>query len=279
MVSAWGYFLIQGVRDPLGGINSLWPLFGIANQMLAAIALCLATTVILKMQLARSRAESPIAGPGLPGSPGRPALALICLVPLAWLLAATMTAGVEKITDSDPRIGFLAQARGLNEARPVLEQAVAAAKLAGNASTLRFAEEALRTNRVLHFNNLLDAAVAGGLLALTAAVVLMSLAHWWLLLNHRRAAVLSETEPVWLPATEAGRSGGLRLATVVPVAVALLKELSSEGSLERARQAAAVCSCEPVPSKEQAGVCVSKTQTEIYLEVTERRFNGVTRCC
>src|SRR6185312_12274780 len=106
MVLAWGYFLIQGVRDPLGGINSLWPLFGIANQMLAAIALCLAVTIILKMQL-KPREESKSQ---VPSSKGRPALALVALVPLLWLLAVTMTAGAQKIWHPNPKIGFLAQA-------------------------------------------------------------------------------------------------------------------------------------------------------------------------
>ena len=110
LVSGWGYFLIQGVRDPLGGVNSLWPLFGIANQMLAAIGLCLGTTIILKMTL---QPESK--GEGRGSRAGKPALALITLVPLVWLLAVTMTAGVQKIGHPDPRIGFLAQAKVLSE--------------------------------------------------------------------------------------------------------------------------------------------------------------------
>jgi carbon starvation protein len=142
VVFAWGYFLYNGVRDPLGGINSLWPLFGIANQLLAAIALSVATTILLKMHGWR--------------------FAWISAAPLSWLLTVTLTASWEKIFSSSPRVGLLAQASGLE-----------AALRAGSVPAARIAD-----TQTLLFNARLDAAVCAVLAVLVLAIVMDSIRVW-----------------------------------------------------------------------------------------------------
>ena len=286
MVGGWGYFLIQGVRDPLGGINSLWPLFGIANQMLAAIALCLATTIILKMQLqpiseggdprrpdSNEKAETQgFAAHAPPKTIGKPVLALITFIPLIWLVAVTFTAGVEKIFHPDPRIGFLAQAQTLTEKTPTLQNALDGANAARDVTAIDAAQEALRANHTLQFNNDLDAAVAGVFLALVATIVCLSVREWILLLTRRKQAILHETDPVWLPdyAVLEGRrkSSGAAGTAALALALALAKEWSGESHLERAHQKAqAVCECHRANAQ------------QIYVAAAEQRFKGVRRCC
>ncbi len=256
MVGAWGYFLIQGVRDPLGGINSLWPLFGIANQMLAAMALCLGTTLILKKQL---QPDNPA---------GRPALALVTLLPLVWLLAVTFTAGAEKIFNPDPRIGFLAQANVLDGKLNALREQLSNHDQSTVAMTTKTLADIQQT-RTLRFNSLLDATVAGSFLALVAVIVLLSVREWMLLLSRRKPAVLHETEPVWLPDYALKEAGpNLRSAAgAAALALGLAKELSGESHLERARLAQEVCRCHPADAQ------------QAYVAATEARFNGVRRCC
>jgi len=160
IVGAWGYFLLQGVVDPLGGINSLWPLFGIANQLLATIALSVATTILIKM--------------------GKGRFAWVTLAPLGWLVAVTMTASWQKIFSPEPHLGFLAQARWLSE--QIASGAVPAAGLAA-------AER-------LIFNAQLDAVVNGVFAVLVLVVLCESGRNWLLYTLGRKLPVLSEAPAV-----------------------------------------------------------------------------------
>jgi carbon starvation protein len=206
-------------------------------------------------------------------------LALITLLPLVWLLAVTMTAGAQKIWHSDPRIGFLAQAKVLREAAPALEQAV---KAGGEIGAIEVAEQALRKNRGLRFNNELDAVVAGAFLVLVSAIVLLSGREWLLLLGRRKPAVLCETEPIWLPDYAVAESRSLRVAGMAALTLALAKELSGEAEMDRAREAATLCECEygktGCPAELNASA-LRQADARVYLAMAERRFKGVKRCC
>jgi carbon starvation protein len=272
VVGLWGYFLIAAVYDPDGGIKALWPIFGIANQLLAATALCLATTVILKMTLRD-------------GANARPAFALIALVPLLWLLTVTATAAVQKIWHQEDRpnsarIGFLQIARELDARRPQLESAVAAASAAADALKLASAEKALRSNRTQSFNNKLDAVVTGFFLLLVTGIFLISAREWVLLAARKKAAEPRETPPTWLPDYAVAEARPLKVFSLLALAAALLRELSGEAAVDRAQRHPAVC-------RENLGVDLlggglkkkSWSRGDAYVSSAEHRFEKPNRCC
>lgn len=269
MVLGWGFFLIMGVRDPEGGVKALWPIFGISNQMLAGIALCLATTVVLKMAL--KQGESALRAV---------ALALTTLVPLVWLLGVTFTAGAQKIGHAKPGIGFLAANRVLQEQVPKLQAALAAAETGGDPAALAAAQKALRFNRVKWFNNTVDASATAFFMALVLIIVVLSVRDWIQLLRRQKPAVLSETEPVWLPAYAVEEARSLSAVGAGALALALTKELSGEADLERARHCEPACEVWAAESPASADrLQPGKAAGQIYAELTEQRYRGVRRCC
>ena len=143
-VLMWGHFLYWGVQDPLGGVNSLWPLFGISNQLLAAIALCVGTTVIINR--------------------GKWRYAFVTLLPLAWLATVTMSAGMLKIFAADPRLGFLAHANALSRAI--------------SSGALPDGVPSVETATRLMWNDRFDAGVTAFFLASVIAIIAASLNRW-----------------------------------------------------------------------------------------------------
>jgi carbon starvation protein len=158
IVLAWGWFLYQGVTDPLGGVNSLWPLFGISNQLLAAIALCVGTTVIIKMGKAR--------------------YAFVTILPLIWLAIVTLTAGWQKIFASDPKLGFLSHARTVAEK-------LAAGGLPAGAKTVADAARMM-------FNDRLDAVVAGFFMISVVVILVESTREWAAVIGGRKPCMSTE---------------------------------------------------------------------------------------
>ena len=163
LVAAWGWFLYEGVIDPLGGINSLWPLFGLANQLLSVVALCLGTTLLIKMRKSK--------------------YLFVTLVPLCFMCAVTFSAGYLKVFSPDPRLGFLSGAQSLLSQAAAITDPVKAANLARQATIWRF-----------------DAFVAVSFLVLVLLIVLGSARQWWQLLRGTKRVVLHESKFVPLNA-------------------------------------------------------------------------------
>jgi carbon starvation protein len=281
VVGGWGYFLIAAVYDPDGGIKALWPIFGIANQLLAATALCFATTVILKMALAGSET----------GAPRRsPAFALATLIPLVWLLTVTGTAAVQKVWHPSPGIGFLAKAEQIRTQQlpagdAELRNAYAAAAGrpfdSAEVTALDKSVAATLSLRKQLTNQYIDAFVTAFFLALVVAIFLISAREWILLLARKKLVALRESGPVWLPDYAIAEGKPLRMFSLFTLAFALMKELSGEAAVDRTEQHAAVCN-DGSRRIDLLGGGTEKSKRirqQAYVRASEAKFNGVNRCC
>ena len=164
LVGAWGWFLYQGVLDPLGGINSLWPLFGLANQLLSVIALCLGTSILIKMGKAR--------------------YVFVTLLPLVFMCVVTFSAGYLKVFSPDPKLGFFSGAQSL----------------LASASTASPEKAAQLTRQAGVWT--IDAYVALTFLALVLLIVAGCAREWWRLLRGSKPVVLHESE--FIPLAQVG---------------------------------------------------------------------------
>ena len=269
IVSGWGFFLILGVRDPEGGVKALWPVFGIANQMLAAIALCLGVTILLKMQL------QPPAG----RATRSPAVALVAFVPLVALLVITFSAGTQKLFHSDPKIGFISALSAAQKAMPALEARLAEARASGGEALQKAASKAVADNHTLQFNSRIDSAVTALFLVLAGFITLVSARQWILLLARRRPALLHETPPVWLPACALAEGRPPQVLGTMALALALARELSGEAEMDRLQEPPRACSCAAPGSEGPPAAVPAVTRKQAYALMTEGRFKGVRRCC
>jgi hypothetical protein len=228
------------------------------------------TTVILKMQLAPDKKGV-----------GKPIYALVTMLPLAWLLAVTGTASVQKVLHPKANIGFLAKAKVLtSEDLPKAEQALIAANETRDVGAIAGAEKKIKSIRSQIRNQYLNAGVTSAFLLMVILITLISVREWILLLARKKLAEIRETMPVWLPDYAIVESRPLHLLAWIGLAFALARELSGEAAMDRVQKAS--CECVAHEHGEAAAddkIALGETRKEIYIRTLDEKFKGVRRCC
>ena len=273
IVAGWGGILITGLLNPDGGTKALWPIFGIANQLLAAIALCLAVTILLKQGL-KNRRE---------GNSGHgPLVAWVAGLPLAALLIITFTAGLQKLFHPSPKIGFAALAQAQSVKIADLEKSVAA--IAGGAIPPAIAKP-LATAHTIRWNAQFDWGITAIFLGFAALLTVLSMVEWGRLLWGKKLSELREEIPVWLPESSVrSQTSGSSLG-VAAIVWALVRHWSGASDVERAQVRIADCGEQRATPRLLIDIPEVRTSLErqqaieAYQRAAERRIGGGTPCC